>query len=104
MLESLATSEAGRYAAGIIGSVLSLQYASNNAPWYEKALMSFTGVAAAIYLAPATQYHLGLTDDYTYGLAFVFGMYGWSLTGGLFKLTKSEELKNAILDRIRGGR
>ena len=104
MIDQVLASETGRYVAGVIGSILSLQYASYNAKWYERISMSATGLAGAIYLAPAAQHYLKLTDEYTLGIAFVIGMYGWSLTGGVFKIIQSKEIHEAILNRIRGGK
>lgn len=102
MIDQLVASETGRYIAGIVGSILSLQYASSSAKWYERLLMSATGLSGAIYLAPAAQHYLNLTDEYTLGMAFVIGMYGWSLTGGVFKIIQSKEIHEAIINRVRG--
>ena len=102
VIEQALTSETSRYIAGIIGAFLSLQYAAETAKWYEKIFMSATGIAAASYLAPAVQEYLHLNNEYTLGLAFVLGMYGWSITGGVFKFIKSDALKNAILNKIGG--
>lgn len=102
MIEGIAASETGRYIAGIAGSILSLQYASDSTKWYERIFMTATGIAAAIYIAPAAQHYLNLPNEYTLGMAFVVGMYGWALTGGIFKIIKSPEMKDFILNILKG--
>lgn len=101
MLEQVVANETSKYVAGIIGSILSLHYAAESASRIEKLFMSATGISVAIFCAPAVQHYLKLSDEYTLGLAFVLGMYGWSVTGGVFKIIKSKELQEIIMQRIK---
>lgn len=100
MIEQLTASEAARYIAGIIGGVLSLQYGDKEMMWYERAIMAATGASVAVFCAPAIQEHFTLGDAYTSGVSFVLGLYGWSITGGIIKIIKTKELREALINRV----
>lgn len=100
MIEQLAASETVRYVAGIIGGVLSLQYGDKDITWYERAIMVATGASVAAFCAPAIQAYFTLGDAYTSGISFVLGLYGWSITGGIIKIIKTKELRDALINRV----
>ena len=89
--------------AGFIGSLAALPYLNAKTP-LQKLSCLIGGTASAAYLTPLA---LVIFDEPTQamhgGLAFVMGIVGMNVIGGIFQI--SDKFKNEplnILNRIRG--
>jgi hypothetical protein len=101
MLEQITSSEILKYLAGLAGGILSLRYADENTNRLERLAMTLTGFFTAVFCTPAVQTWLSLSTDYSYGISFLLGLYGWAITGGVMKILKSKELKDILLSKFK---
>ena len=101
MIEQTAFDEVAKFVVGFVGGVLSLQFVSRERTRVEKIIMAVTGTFVAGFGTPALMSFFALTPEYSNALAFVLGMYGWSLTGGVMNVLRQTKWTEIIDGHLR---
>lgn len=91
-----------KYAIGLIGALISLKFIDTKLKPMDKVIMGTTGALAAGFLTPAFISLLNLDyQAYENALAFVVGLYAWSIMGGLMKAIRSVNWLKVFYETIR---